>query len=64
MAKAEIEVPDSAFVMDMVFSDGGHQYDNNNRADFHAAVEGAEETLENNRGSAPPSFTTSSSRTA
>ena len=47
--KAEIEVPDSAFVMDMVFSDGGHQYDNNNRADFHAAVEGAEETLENNR---------------
>ena len=44
--KAEIEVPESAFVMDMVFSDGGHQYDNNNRADFHAAVEGAEETLE------------------
>ena len=47
--KAEIEVPESAFVMDIVFSDGGHQYDNNNRADFHAAVEGAEETLEQNR---------------
>ena len=36
--KAEIDVPDDAYVMDMVFSDGGQQYDNNNRADFHAAV--------------------------
>ena len=44
--KAEVDVPEEAFVMDMVFSDGGHQYDNNNRADFHAAVEGAEEALE------------------
>ena len=32
--KAEIDVPDDAYVMDMVFSDGGQQYDNNNRADF------------------------------
>jgi len=47
--KAEIDVPDDAYVMDMVFSDGGQQYDNNNRADFHAAVDGAEEALELNR---------------
>lgn len=47
--KAEIDVPEEAFVVDIVFSDGGSQYDNNNRADFHAAVEGAEESLEINR---------------
>ena len=44
--KAQIDVPDEAFVMDFVFSDGGHQYDNNNRADYHVACEGAEEILE------------------
>ena len=44
--KCEVDVPDEAFVMDFVFSDGGHQYDNNNRADYHVACEGAEEILE------------------
>ena len=61
--KCEVDVPDEAFVMDFVFSDGGHQYDNNNRADYHVACEGAEGS---SRLSATKSAscTTSSSRSA
>ena len=44
--KAEVEVPDEAFVMDFVFSDGGNVYDNNDRRDYHSPVKGAEETLD------------------
>ena len=47
--KATIDVPEDAYVMDIVFSDGGSEYDNNNRADFHAACDGAEEALELSR---------------
>lgn len=47
--KAEVDVPDGAFVMDFVFSDGGNNYDNNDRADYHSAVKGAEETLDTTR---------------
>jgi starch synthase len=47
--KAEVDVSEDAFVMDFVFSDGGNNYDNNNRADYHAALKGAEKTLETAR---------------
>ena len=44
--KCEVDIPEEAFVMDFVFSDGGHEYDNNNREDYHCACDGAEEILE------------------
>jgi len=44
--KATVDVPDDAFVMDFVFSDGGSEYDNNNRADYHVPIDGAEEQLD------------------
>lgn len=49
---ATIDVPVTATVLDVVFSDGQGSFDNADRADFHAPVRNASEKLEISRMSA------------
>ena len=49
---ATIDVPVTALVMDVVFSDGSQTYDNNNKSDFHVPVLNASRKLEISRMSA------------